>query len=447
MRNVHGLARRAWVAVALASAMAAGGCADFNLLTTADEVALGRKLAAQVEEKAELYPDPAVQAYVQEIGGRVARVCQRQDVTYRFKVLHDHNQVNAFAAPGGFIYAYTGLLRLAESEAELASVLAHETGHVAARHSAENISQQIGVNVLLSVLLGEDPGMAAKLGSQLLAGLGFSQMSQRMEYEADSLGLRYMKAAGYDPQAAVDFLRKLHATHERNPGPLARLFATHPLTTDRIARAQQLVSLIGPGGRVGAETYQQRLAKLKAEPAPPKESESGRSASRGSPSAVASSPPPRPAPPPPPPAPPRAAAAAARPGVSPGSRSQERIMICRNLTKGNVVARRVELATTARERRRGLLGRQSLAPHEGMLLVPCRSVHTRGMAFPIDIVFLDKDWRVVKLLHEVKPGAWLKPCLRAHSTLELSAGRARACRLEVGDRLLIERPRDDAARR
>jgi len=431
------------VAAVVVAAVGAGGCANFNLLSTQEEIALGQQVMANVEKDARLYYDPATVQYVQELGRRIAKVSDRQDVVYHFKVIEDHNTVNAFALPGGFIYVYTGLLRFAESEAELASVLAHETGHVAARHSAKHVSAEIGVSILLSLVLGENPGVAAALGTQVLKGVGFSRMSQGDEYEADQLGITYLKRAGYDPAALVAFLRKLNAEHGRNPSPLAQLFATHPLTQDRIARADALVAELGPGGRVGADTYRRRLARLMAEPAPPKKKTSGSGSSSfrqaaPAPTVALQAPQPRPLAAAAPTAPP-----APNPRPSPARRQQERPMICRNLTKGNLVASRLEVATTAAARRKGLLGRSGIPPGGGLLLVPCRSVHTMGMKFPIDIVFITKHLRVARVLHQVKPGAVNRQCLKAHSVLELPAGTAATRRIELGDQLRITRAAAD----
>ena len=128
---MRSLARPALALATLALAFLSGaGCADFNLLTTQDEVRLGAGVAREVERKAKLCTDPQVCAYVQEIGARLARVCDRQDVTYRFKVIDDPKTVNAFSLPGGFIYVYTGLLLAADNEAELASVLGLSLIHI-----------------------------------------------------------------------------------------------------------------------------------------------------------------------------------------------------------------------------------------------------------------------------------------------------------------------------
>jgi len=416
------------------AALAASGCANFNLLSTEDEVRLGRGVAAQVEKKAKLCTDPVICNYVSELGARIAAVADRKDVAYSYKVIEDHKTVNAFAAPGGFIYVYTGLLLAADNEAELVGVLAHETGHVVAKHSAKHISNQIGMSLVLSVALGQNPGVLAELGGQLLAGAGVSRMSRQDEHEADQLGITYMKRAGYAPASMVEFLRKLDRLRKGKPSSLSQMFATHPLTKDRIARANALALRVGLDGRIGAGTYNLRLAPLKsAHPSPLDKTKDKKPKKKSSSPAPA----------------PRSVSTAgedkgqpapARPRVAPDTSGQDSPTMLRNLTKGNVVASRLVVARTASARRRGLLGRANLEAGEGMLLVPCRSVHTRGMKFAIDVVFIDKTMKVVEIRPAVRPGTWSNTCWKARSTLELAAGAAAAKRLEVGDHLkLIEK--------
>ena len=230
---------RYWLALCGVVALTGvAGCADLNLLSAADEVAIGQKVADQVEQKATVYADPSVQQYVREIGARLVNACDRRDVAYRFTVLEDHKQVNAFAAA----------------------------------------------------------------------------------------------PANPAPQPP--------------PAPAKRQPQGHP-------------------------------------------------------------------------------------------------MICRNLTKGNVVLSRCTVADTRRTRARGLLGRHSLPPEEGMHLTPCRSIHMIGMKFPIDVVFLDRRLRVVALHRNVRPGRLYLRCGKARSTLEIAAGVIDARRIEVGDHLHIGAPPDN----
>jgi len=190
------------------------------------------------------YADPAIDAYVTGIGNLLARTSEIPDLKFTFTVL-DTPMVNAFALPGGYVYITRGLLALADNEAEVAGVLAHEIGHVTARHSAERYGQTMAANILglgLGILLGSGP-VTDLYGT--VAGVALRSYSREQEYESDLLGVRYMSRAGYDPGAMATFLTKLLA-HGRleaelrgQPGKADAfdIMQTHPRTADRIARA------------------------------------------------------------------------------------------------------------------------------------------------------------------------------------------------------------------
>ena len=191
-----------------------------------------------------VYSDPQVSGYVAEIGGRLVHNADVANRRFTFTVLNTP-VVNAFALPGGYVYVTRGLIALADSEAELAGVLAHEIGHVTARHTAERYSRSVvaglGTALLDAITNSGDVGRLAQLGGELYLR-GFSR---EQEYEADTLGIRYMRHTGYDPQAQASFLNSLN----RHSALLSRIegragaerefyfFATHPRTVDRIHRA------------------------------------------------------------------------------------------------------------------------------------------------------------------------------------------------------------------
>jgi predicted Zn-dependent protease len=190
-----------------------------------------------------VYIHPGIQAYVNEIGQKMAQHSERKDVTYRFTVL-DSPVVNAFALPGGYIYITRGILSLANSEAELAAVLGHEIGHVAARHQASRYSQgvltQLGATVLSTAIGLPAASQAIGLGSNLY----LSSYSRGQETQSDQLGVRYLVAAGYDPMAMSDFLRamnieqtieaKLDGKQERR----ASYLSSHPDIGQRVGEAR-----------------------------------------------------------------------------------------------------------------------------------------------------------------------------------------------------------------
>jgi predicted Zn-dependent protease len=190
------------------------------------------------------YADPEMSAYVTSIGNLLARTSETPGAKFTFTVL-DTPIVNAFALPGGYVYITRGLLALADNEAEVAGVLAHEIGHVTARHSAERYGQTVAASIVgagLGILLG---GGAATDAYGAVAGIALRSYSREQEFEADLLGVRYLSRAGYDPGAMSTFLSRLlaHGRFEAElrgqPGRVDEfdIMQTHPRTADRIARA------------------------------------------------------------------------------------------------------------------------------------------------------------------------------------------------------------------
>ena len=226
------------VAVFLA---AASGCEtlpapSINLLSTQQEVELGRELADEIEQKEAIHEDEQLQAYVRDIGRDLARVAPRRDVDYQFTVIDEPDTVNAFALPGGHMYLYTGLMKLMENEAELAGVMAHEIGHVAARHHGERLTRMYGYNLLVSVLLGDDPGAAANIASHLVE-MNFSRENER---EADAIAVEMLWRAGYDPGAMLTFMEKMREQEQRRgAAPSLPFLSSHPPTQERIALLRQ----------------------------------------------------------------------------------------------------------------------------------------------------------------------------------------------------------------
>jgi predicted Zn-dependent protease len=188
-------------------------------------------------------------AYVRHIGRKLASLSEMPKVPWRFTVLNDH-RVNAFALPGGYVYITRGLLALAENEAEMAGVLAHEIGHVTARHTAQRYSTAKATSIGLTGLgiLGSVFGVPTGLGQIVSTGaqMALQQHSQGQELEADMLGVRYMTRAGYDPNAMTSFFRKLkahadlEARQQGKDGDNHNIMSTHPRTEDRISQAIKL---------------------------------------------------------------------------------------------------------------------------------------------------------------------------------------------------------------
>ncbi len=211
--------------------------------STEKEVRMGRELAAEVDRQAKFIDDPMITEYVNRVGQNIVLHSDAK-VPFTIKVI-DSDEVNAFALPGGFFYVNKGLLLAADNEAEVAGVMAHEIGHVAARHAVENQTKASLLEYLAmggSIFLGGIPGMIY----QNTAGLGllgiFMKFSRGAEEEADKLGVQYMWAAGYDPTAMATMFEKLEAKNKKKPGLIAKAFSTHPAPPDRRASALSLAA-------------------------------------------------------------------------------------------------------------------------------------------------------------------------------------------------------------
>ena len=214
---------------------------QFNLISTAQEVEMGDRFADEIAKQHTFLEAPAIQQYVQGIGGRLAAVSDRQDIEYHFTVIDNREQVNAFALPGGWLYVYTGLLERAETEGEVAAVLAHEIGHVAARHHTEQMTKQLGYSLLMQLVLGDDPNQYAALAAELFGTLGHLKFSRNDELEADRIALIYLSRAGYRPDAMVTFLEKLQDMSEHEPGRITAFLSTHPMAAVRVEKARSLL--------------------------------------------------------------------------------------------------------------------------------------------------------------------------------------------------------------
>lgn len=198
------------------------------------EVAMGRQYAAEIEKQLKLVDDPLITEYVNRVGQNIVNHSDAK-VPFTIKVV-DSDEVNAFALPGGFFYVNRGLILAAENESELAGVMAHEIGHVAARHAVEQQGKQqmIGWGLLGAMILtGGIGGTILQNTSGLIQGLIGLKYSRGAEWEADKLGLQYMYAAGYDPNGMATMFEKLSAMNKKKPNTLSKLFMTHPQSFER----------------------------------------------------------------------------------------------------------------------------------------------------------------------------------------------------------------------
>lgn len=219
-----------------------------NLYSLEKEMALGKQLAEEVRRQAKIVQDPLISEYVNRIGQNLVRNSDAL-VPFQFQVI-EGDAPNAFALPGGYVFVYTGLIKIADEEDELAAAIAHEIAHVAARHmtrqaTKSQIASILGIPVGI-ILGGGIGGVAARQGISAAIPAGFSYFTRQDESEADYLGVQYLYAAGYDPNGAVSIFEKLESLERKQPGTLARIYSTHPMDATRIQKTEQEINRILP---------------------------------------------------------------------------------------------------------------------------------------------------------------------------------------------------------
>ena len=225
-----------------------GGRGMGNWFSTNWEISNGKQYSMEIEKSAHLVTDPVVNEYINRVGQNIVKNSDCK-VPFTIKVI-DTDEINAMALPGGFFYVNSGLIMAADEEAELAGVMAHETAHVCAHHAAREQTRlgymQIGSIPLYILTSGSWTGYGIYEATQLAIPVTFLQFSRQFESEADYLGLQYMYRAGYDPQAFIQFFEKIDALEKHKPGTLAKVFADHPQTPDRINRSEDEIATIMP---------------------------------------------------------------------------------------------------------------------------------------------------------------------------------------------------------
>jgi hypothetical protein len=223
-----------------------GGRGLGNWYSLESEIRMGKQYAMQVESTVKLVQDPVINEYVNRIGQNLVRNSDAQ-VPFTIKVI-DSDEINAFALPGGFFYVNTGLILAADEESELAGVMAHEIAHVAARHGTRQMTraQWANIGTIPLIFIGGGIGYGIYEAAGLGLPLTFMKFQRNFEAEADYLGLQYMYKTGYDPQSFISFFEKIQAKEKKKPGTLAKAFASHPQTPDRIEKSQQEIATILP---------------------------------------------------------------------------------------------------------------------------------------------------------------------------------------------------------
>jgi Zn-dependent protease with chaperone function len=294
------------VALGLATLMtAAAGAAvaqtqfkpGFNLFSPAQDQEIGRQSAEAAERQLPILEDQSIEAYIDRIGVRLAKVVPGAEYPYQFKVVNA-SDINAFALPGGYLYVNRGLIEAAQNEGQLAGVMAHEMAHVALRHGTSQASKayvaQTGLGLLGGLVGKDDPSAEQRIAA--LGGFGlntlFLKFSRTAEEQADVTGAQMMAEAGYDPADMVDFFEILASEQKRNPSKVEQFFSSHPAPANRAARINDEIELLDVKpirpiggfaqvkselGRMRPAASMQQIAQGQSAPAPAPRSGSDRS--------------------------------------------------------------------------------------------------------------------------------------------------------------------------
>jgi beta-barrel assembly-enhancing protease len=223
-----------------------GGRGMGNWYSVDTEIKMGKMYSEEIEKSTKFITDPVVVEYVNRIGQNIVKNSDCK-VPFTIKII-DSDEINAMALPGGFFYVNSGLILNADEEAEMAGVMAHETAHVCAHHAVREQTRmnyaQLGTIPL--IFIGGWTGYGIYEAASLAVPMTFLKFSRDFEAQADYLGIQYMYRAGYDPGALVSFFEKVQALEKRKPGLVAKAFADHPQTPDRILHSQEEIARILP---------------------------------------------------------------------------------------------------------------------------------------------------------------------------------------------------------
>ena len=259
--------QRSVLAIPALLLMATTAAAALSLISVRDEIALGQRAQQEVRRQVPELRDSTVSNYVRGIGRRIAARADGPRYPYSFNVAN-YREVNAFALPGGPIWIHRGTIDAAQTEAQLAGVIAHEVAHISNRHAAEQITKgsiaNVGLGILDALLGTGTASQIARLGAGVAAQTTMMKFSRDDEREADLKALQYLKRAGYDPRGMVEFLRILRSQQGRDPGSVQTFFASHPAPAERIRRLEQQANGLAGGRRTspGFQQVQSRLDRL-----------------------------------------------------------------------------------------------------------------------------------------------------------------------------------------
>lgn len=238
--------RRALVLVS-AMVLFVAGC-GLNLFSLDDDVKLGQQTDQQIRANPKEFPilnNESVRGYVQQV---VNRVIQSPEIKYRGRfpyqvtIINDDKTVNAFATPGGYIYVYTGLLKFIDNEATLAGILGHEIGHSELRHGTQQMTEQVGAEVILGIALGNNPTALAQMAANATSLLTSLANSRSDESQADAQSVKYLRSTSYYPGAIKSFFTKVESTAPTTGGGTPEWLSTHPSDEHRTEHIDDLLT-------------------------------------------------------------------------------------------------------------------------------------------------------------------------------------------------------------
>lgn len=242
--------RQATVAAFLVISALLSGCAinpvsgqsELRLVGVQEEINMGRNVDAEVRKQYKTQTGTAAAERVQRIGEKIAAVSDRKNIDYHFALL-ESDQLNAFAAPGGFIYVTTETEKVTTTDSELAAVIGHEVGHVAALHSVNQLQKSLGYEIFSSLAFGQDQAAAQAAADIAFNSVIMTGFSRADELQADELGVKYSWRAGYDPYGLTNFFAKLQERNrETAVDKTFEFLRSHPLDSTRRGRAESLAS-------------------------------------------------------------------------------------------------------------------------------------------------------------------------------------------------------------
>lgn len=250
-----------WVTVLSNSCSKDGG---LNFFTLQDDINLGKQLEQEIASNPSEFPIlpesqfPQAYSLLRAIRDSVlnsGQVRHKNDFTWSIKIIRDDNTLNAFAAPGGFIYVYTGLIKFLDTEAQLAGVMGHEIAHADRRHSTDQLTQQFGFSLLAGLIAGTT---GQDQLAQMAAGLTTLAFSRKAETEADEFSVKYLCPTSYNAAGAAGFFEKIESIGGQSP---PQFLSTHPNPGNRIVNINEDKNKSGCQGNA---TFDQRYQQLKA---------------------------------------------------------------------------------------------------------------------------------------------------------------------------------------